>query len=104
MAQFDVYQNPDRGTVESVPYLIELQSDLLGPMATRVVAPLFSSESAGPPVRNLMPIFDIEGIEVVMSTAELAGISKSQLGPRVGSLARERDQIIATLDMLFTGI
>lgn len=104
MAQFDVYENPDRGTRESVPYLVELQSDLLGPMVTRVVAPLFTSESAGPPVRHLMPIFEVEDLEVVMSTAELAGISRSQLGPRVGSLARERDQIIAALDMLFTGI
>ena len=74
------------------------------PMTTRVVAPLLWAEAAGSPARTLMPCFEIDGRRVVMSTAELAGVSRSQLGPRVGSLADHRSEIIAALDMLFTGI
>lgn len=104
MAQFDLYTNPNRETGGAVPYLLDLQSDLLDPLATRVVAPLFWQESAGPPARTLMPRFEIDGRTVVMSTPELAGVSRGQLGSRVGSLADHRDEIIAALDMLFTGI
>ena len=104
MAQFDLYTNPSKETSGAVPFLLDLQSDLLDPLATRVVAPLFRAESAGPPARTLMPRFEIDGREVVMSTPELAGVSRGQLGSRVGSLAHRRDDIIAALDMLFTGI
>lgn len=104
MAQFDLYANPSRETSGAVPYLLDLQSDLLGPLATRVVAPLFWAESAGPPAKTLMPRFEIDGQTVVMSTPELAGVSHGELGLRVGTLAEYRDEIIAALDMLFTGI
>ena len=104
MAQFDVYSNPNPETSGAVPYLLDLQCDLLAPMATRVVAPLFWAEAAGPPAGTLMPHFELDAGKVVMSTPELAGVSRSQLGPRVGSLADHRSEIIAALDMLFTGI
>ncbi|HEY4696994.1 MAG TPA: CcdB family protein [Gallionella sp.] len=39
-----------------------------------------------------------------MSTAELAGVSNRSLGDKVGSLKNKRDEIIAALDLLFTGI
>jgi toxin CcdB len=39
-----------------------------------------------------------------MSTAELAGVSNRALGEKVASLKNKRDEIIAALDLLFTGI
>jgi toxin CcdB len=39
-----------------------------------------------------------------MSTAELAGVPARILGDKVLSLKSKRDEIIAALDMLFTGI
>lgn len=39
-----------------------------------------------------------------MSTAELAGVSIRALGDKVTSLKNKRDEIIAALDLLFTGI
>ena len=104
MAQFDLYVNPSKETSSAVPYLLDLQSDLLDQMTTRVVAPLFWAEATGAPARTLMPHFEVDGRKVVMSTPELAGVSRSQLGPRVGSLADHRTEIIAALDLLFTGI
>ena len=104
MAQFDVHENPSQETNGSVPFLLDLQSDLLEPMATRVVAPLYREELIGPPTTKLMPRFEIGGRSLVLSTPEMAGVSRSRLGPRVGSLAEHRSEIIAALDMLFTGI
>jgi toxin CcdB len=39
-----------------------------------------------------------------MSTAELAGVSIRALGDKVASLKSKRDEIIAALDLMFTGI
>ena len=81
-----------------------MQSNLLDAFATRVVAPLMARRAAGQPATRLNPQFRIRNTAVVMSTPELAGISKNRLGKKVTSLAAKRDDIIAALDLVFTGI
>lgn len=103
MAQFDVYENPNPETKTAVPYLLDVQADLLSDMATRVVVPLVNVAAMGKPAKILNPEFKIKQTAVVMSTAELAGVSLNVLGERVGSLSDRRDDIIAALDFLFTG-
>jgi toxin CcdB len=39
-----------------------------------------------------------------MLTPQLAGIEKKQMGSEVASLAEHRNEIIAALDLLLTGI
>ncbi len=41
MAQFDVYANPNPDSQQQIPYLVDIQADLLDHLATRVVAPLY---------------------------------------------------------------
>jgi toxin CcdB len=104
MTQFDVYLNPNAPTRKSIPYLLDVQADLLDTLATRVVVPLILAEEMGLAARHLNPQFKIKGVAVVMSTAELAGVSNRSLGDKVTTLKSKRDEIIAALDMLFTGI
>ena len=104
MAQFDVYLNPNPDTRKSIPYLLDVQADLLDTLATRVVVPLILAEEMGLAAKYLNPQFKIKGVEVVMSAAELAGIPNRSLGDKVASLKSKRDEIIAALDLLFTGI
>lgn len=104
MAQFDVYLNPNPDTREVIPYLLDVQNDLLDTLATRVVAPLVLAEEMGAAAKQLNPQFKIKGMAVVMSSAELAGIANRSLGDKVTSLENKRDEIIAALDLLFTGI
>ena len=104
MAQFDVYLNPNADTRDAIPYLLDVQADLLDGLATRVVAPLVTAEEMAVAARHLNPQFKIKGAAVVMSTAELAGIPVRLLGDKVASLKNRRDEIIAALDLLFTGI
>ena len=103
MAQFDVYLNPNADTRKSIPFLLDVQAELLDMLSTRIVVPLVLAEEMSP-ARNLNPQFKIKGIAVVMSTAELAGIQNRALGEKVTSLKSKRDEIIAALDLLFTGI
>lgn len=103
MAQFDVYENTNPETKESIPYLLDVQSDLLDNLTTRVVVPLIAVAAIGKAAQYLNPQFEIERTTVIMSTAELAGVNLNALGARVCSLKEQRTAIISALDFLFTG-
>jgi toxin CcdB len=103
MAQFDVYENPNPETKKSIPYLLDVQADLLDNLATRAVVPLITVAAMGKAAEHLNPQFKIRRSTVVMSTAELAGVSRHVMGEKVCSLKEHRDEIIAALDFLFTG-
>lgn len=103
MAQFDVYENPHTETNQAIPYLLDVQTELLDGLETRVVVPLVAASVMGKDIKHLNPGFTIQNTSVFMSTAELAGISVRSLGKRVGSLKDRRQDIIAALDFLFTG-
>ena len=104
MAQFDVYLNPNAATRKLIPYLLDVQADLLDTLATRVVVPLILAEEMGLAAKHLNPQFKIKGVAVVMSSAELAGVPNRSLGDKVATLKNKRDEIIAALDLLITGI
>lgn len=102
MAQFDVHRNPNASS-DVRPYLLDVQSDLIGRLPTRVVVPLALVGQFGA-ARHLNPIFEVEGRDVVMSTAEIAGIPRGAIGEKVASLDAQRSEIIAAIDFLITGI
>lgn len=104
MAQFEVFRNPVARTRGSVPFVMDVQANVLVRLNTRMVVPLYHSERIPRPIRNLQPTFSVEQHSVVMATNELAGVPISALGERVGSLSAERAAIIAALDLLFTGV
>ena len=105
MAQFDVHPNPEPGQKDKIPFLLALQCDLLGGLNTTVVAPLYDAGLANrPPLRGLNPLFEVAGRRVVMVAQELAGVPLKRLPPALGSLAAEREAIVAALDFLFTGV
>jgi toxin CcdB len=105
MAQFDVYRNPNPATRSRIPFLLDVQVQLLDSLATRIVVPLCKADAiGGKPAEHLNPQFEVEGRKVFMLTQELAGIPRKALGDLAGNLAVERKQIIAALDFAFTGI
>ena len=103
MAQFDVYHNLNEETNQIIPYLLDVEANLLNGLSTRVVVPLIDAAAMGKAIRHLNPRFQIGDVRVVMSTAELAGVPITAIGEKVGSLIEQRDKIIAALDFLFTG-
>lgn len=100
MAQFDLYINPNPKTNKEIPFLLDIQNDILKSLSTRVVVPLVLDMK---PAKILNPIFEINALSVTMSTAELAGISTDNLGPVVCSLKDKRDEIISAIDFMITG-
>lgn len=105
MAQFSVHRNPNPETKAAVPLLLDVQSDLIADLGTRVVVPLCpASAMKGRIINTLMPVFEVEGKQYVMLTPQLAGIGNKQMGAKIADLAPQREAIIAALDLLITGI
>jgi toxin CcdB len=103
MAQFDVYENPNPETAQVFPYLLDVQADLLDNFPTRVVVPLVGISMLNRVATELNPQFDIEGAQMFMLTAQVAGVPVRALGAKVCSLKDRRFEILAALDFLFVG-
>jgi toxin CcdB len=105
MAQFMVCRNKNPQTRSAVPFLLDVQNDLLDDLETRVVVPLCpASMIKGRILRSLTPVLEIEGERFVMLTPQMAGIPKSELGAPVTRVEQYRFEIIAAIDFLLTGI
>jgi toxin CcdB len=103
--QFDVYKNQNLVSKKRFPLLLDVQAGLLEDLDTRVVIPLAAKELfAGKVLSQLMPIFVINGKELVAVTPQMAGVTSRELGVCVDNLARARREIIAALDLMFTGV
>lgn len=102
MAQFDVHRNPKGG---AYPLLVDVQAELLSRLATRVVVPLVAMRRHGArPITRLNPVVRFKDTDYVLLFQELAAIPATALGEVVGSLAGRRGELVAALDLLFTGI
>jgi len=104
MAQFDIYVNPNRGTDETVYYLLDLQAEILDDLPTRVVAPLVVPESLGPPMRILNPTVFVHGEPFILLSHLLAAIPAKSLGRPIASAKTQRDDVVRSVDFLFTGV
>jgi toxin CcdB len=104
MARFDVYANPGSHSA-STPYLLDVQSDLLDGLDSRVVIPmrrLASFPNVKLPTR-LTPVLTMGREEYVLETPKMAAVPKRILKTAVTSLTQEQAEIIAALDFLFNG-
>ena len=104
MARFDVYSNPGEHS-KTTPYLLDVQTDLLDDLQTRVVVPLrdlasFANVTSPEP---LMPVFDVQGRKCLMETPKIAAVPLRILKKPLISLAQEQTRILAAIDFLFHG-
>lgn len=105
MAQWDVYPNPSTRLRDEIPFLVNLQSDLLNGLDTRFVAPLARTriaEAALP--RRLCPTFVIDGVSVALLPQEAGPIDARLLKRRVMSLRAHAHDIVGALDAVASGV
>jgi len=100
MAQFDIYENLNPTTNAEIPFLLDIQNNILKNLSTRVVVPLVINMK---PAKILNPQFKINDVTVTMSTAELAGISVDSLGSIIYSVEDKKYEIISAVDFMITG-
>lgn len=104
MARFDVYANPGSHAA-TTPYLLDVQSDLLNGLDSRMVIPMRSLKHF-PKVKlstQLTPVFTIDGESYLLETPKMGAVPLRVLKSRVTSLAPAQDQITAAMDLLFQG-
>ncbi len=104
MAQFGVYRNKSPRSKSTYPYLVDVQSDLLDELKTRVVIPLTKASAvAKRPLSHLTPVLKLDGEAYILMTPQLAGIARTDLGASAGTLADQRQVIAAAIDFLLVG-
>ena len=94
MAQYDVYANPNARSREQVPFVVDIQSDLLSAMRTRLVMPLTRVAVDLPlPPRRLSPQFTVDGERLALAPQATAGMDGRLLKQPVASLAAHAGEI-----------
>lgn len=105
MAQFDVYANPNRRTRQTYPLLLNIQSDQISALSTRLVAPMARKADLGyMELTRLTPSVSHEGDEFLVLIPQLAALPARELQQPIGTLIHMRDEVIAALDFAITGI
>jgi toxin CcdB len=104
MARFDVYANPGEHA-RTTPYLLDVQSNLLDGLDSRMVIPL-RDLAHFPKVKlsmRLTPVLRINGKDFLLETPKMGAVPQRILKTAVASLAHEQVQITGALDFLFQG-
>jgi toxin CcdB len=101
--QFDIIENADPRTRSRYPFLVILQHNRISLAKTAIVAPP-TAPNSGLPSSRLHPSILVADRSYVLVTEELAAVQRRLLGRIVGSAASQRYEIIAAIDVCFTGI
>lgn len=102
--RFAVFQNRNPRSAVTFPLLVDVQSELLEDLETRVVIPLARAASFSDfPLRYVMPAVQLDGKTYVLMTPQLTGLSCATLGPAKGSLEAHAREISVATDVLFKG-
>ncbi len=105
MAQFDVYENPNKKTRNTYPYILDMQHSLIEDTATRIVAPLgdvkkFRNEE----LKGLTLKVEFGGENLLVLMPQITSMPTKSLRGSIGTLSYLRDALIASLDLAITGI
>jgi toxin CcdB len=102
MARFDIYRNPGKNAT-AIPYLLEVQSNVISGLATRVVIPLraLAGFSTLTLPDDLFPVITVEGSECFLDTPQLGAIPVSELKAKTGSAHEHQALSQAALDRVF---
>ena len=102
--QFDVFENPSPRMRDAYPYVVDVQSDLLSALATRMVVPLAVTTLAAKDLpRQLCPVITVNGKSLLVPF-EAAPLDKRLLKAEITSLRSRSHEIVAAMDAVLSGI
>ncbi len=104
MEQFDILINKNIKSRNEVPFLINLQSDPMDLLATRIVAPLRETSKYSDQVLTKIHIpISINSTDYTIFISELASIPTNVIGEKVIHANFLRQECTDAIDLLFTG-
>jgi toxin CcdB len=98
VARFTAYSSR-----EIAGYLLDVQTDLLDALPTRIVIPLIPVGDVPRSEPRLHPVFEIKETQVMLVTHQLSAVPKSILDAAAADLSDEADRITAAVDFLMQG-
>ena len=98
MAQYDVYEAPGGGGL-----WLDVQTDFIGGLNTRVVAPLQPVDVDYPPTGRLNPIFRVGDADYLLEPQMLAAVPENILKSPIANLCDHFAEVTAALDLVFHG-
>jgi toxin CcdB len=101
--QFDIVRNLNSVSRTNYPFLLVLQHDRVESLQSVIVAPLVLVDARTGKSR-LHPAIDVPGRSYVVKMEDIAATPRNVIGAIVGSAITSRYEIVAALDLLFTGI
>jgi toxin CcdB len=103
--QFDVFENPSPRMRDVYPYVVDVQSDLLSSLATRMVVPLaITTLPAREMPRRLCPLITVNDTTLMLVPFEAAPLDKRLLKTEISSVRAISHDIIAAMDSVLSGI
>ncbi len=104
MAQFDVYANPQPGSAQSVPFVVDMQSGLIDQLPTRLVMPLSRvGAQAGKLPTVLCPVVELLGEKLTAMPHLAAPVAARSLKKPVTSLRHMAPALVACFDAVLSG-
>ena len=86
-----------------VGLIVDLQTDILDALTTRMMAPLAPLARAPKQIGRLNPILEINGELYVLQPQLMTAVAERQLERPVGNVDRHHDRIVAAISMVFNG-
>ena len=103
--QFDVYPNPSPRMRDVYPYVVDVQSDLLKALATRMVVPLaITTLPPGSVPRRLCPMLAVGAQSLMLVPFEAAPLDKRHLKSKRSSLRDRADDIVAAMNAVISRV
>ena len=103
--QFDIYENPSPRMRDVYPFVVDVQSNLLSALATRMVVPLaVTSLSAKDLPQRMCPIITFNNKPLMLVPFEAAPLDKRLLRIEIASVLERSYEIIAAMDSVLRGI
>jgi len=105
MEQFTLYKNENKGSKKAYPYFVDVQSDLLGELNSRIVIPLSSQKALNNiNAKKLCPVIEINDTAFVLLTHQMTSVPSTALKKKITTLEQYRYDILGAIDLLLTGI
>lgn len=90
---------------DQYPFVVDVQSNLLSSLATRMVVPLAVTSLAAKELpQRLCPVFSVRRKNLMLVPFEAAPLDKRLLKTEVSSLRDRAGDIIAAMDAVTSGI
>ena len=87
------------------PYVVDIQSELLASLSTRMVMPLSITQLSVDKVpRKLCPMISILGQKFMLIPYEAAPLDKKLLRNRSASAKAQASEIVAAMDAVISGV